>query len=253
MELKERILQVMDKKRHSSVEFFHRQILLDGQRATLEQYKMYCRQEFEVFVRDFPSYLDAIVEKNPPEDMKRELTANAHEERHGKIEGITSHVEMYLHTMMKLGFSRDDFKDVELLPESRAYKQWIRDIIRHGSALEASVVVNIFVEGSYKDRQELDPSKPPVDVKEVLENHPLVLHFGLKPQDLPLKRRHLVVEDGHRQSAHGFSRHADTEAKQRDIVEVLRLTLSMWNHYRNGVAAAYSVPGYHRLREYVKA
>src|SRR5436853_70345 len=100
--------------------------------------------------------------------------------------------------------SSDQFRDVSLLAESRAYREWLDKITSEGDWLTALAVVTIFVEGSVHDRQEVLHPSPPKDaeqIEEIVRKHPLVQNHGVDPKYLDLVRVHLMVEPSHRQTA----------------------------------------------------
>jgi hypothetical protein len=245
MELQEELLGVMDGKTHPSIGFFTREKPINGLVATVDQFKQHALQEYGI-LHEFPNYLDKIVEQHGerlPLQVKKDLVANSHEEKHGSLEGVVSHNEMWLYSMAKLGFDRREFENVELIPHARAYRSILWDIVKHSSWQAATAVITIFFEGSSFDRKALDPTLMPKPLAEILATHHL-LKFGLKPEELLLKRRHYEVEGGHRHSAYGILPHVDSEPIKKEVVEAMKVSLTMWLNYRDGIASTCRVPGY---------
>jgi pyrroloquinoline-quinone synthase len=142
--------------------------------------------------------------------------------------------------MLGLGFERAHFRDVNLLSESRAYREWLDKITMEGDWLTALAVATIFVEGSVHDRQEvLHPSPPPdaEQVEEIIRKHPLVQYHGLDPKSLDLIRVHLMIESSHRQAAwQTVLTYATGVTDQQLVLEAMQESLDHWCRYRDGVA-----------------
>jgi pyrroloquinoline quinone (PQQ) biosynthesis protein C len=220
----------MDRKKHPAIFYLQSQ-------APLESLLVLNQQEFEVYVRDFPTFLEVIVRKDLPEDIRQDLLENALEERTSEIEGVTSHPEMFLHTQMHLRYKKPDFEGIELLPESRAYKRWLNVVVHHAPPYLSIPVINVFLEGSSNDRQEIAPNRPMRDLETVLKSHPLVEYRDILPKDLLLKRRHFTEEEIHRIKAYQATlRLADTYEKQREVLDIVEMTLRMYVNYHNGIA-----------------
>jgi pyrroloquinoline quinone (PQQ) biosynthesis protein C len=105
-----------------------------------------------------------------------------------------------------------------------------------------AAALTIFVEGSINDRQEIlypSPPKTPAEVEDIVKKHPLVQHHGLSPACLDLVRAHQMVESGHRHDAYGMIlTHAGGTTHQQNVLTILKKTLDLWRHYRDGVARA---------------
>jgi pyrroloquinoline-quinone synthase len=98
------------------------------------------------------------------------------------------------------------------------------------------------VEGSVKDRKELDePSKPKTaeEIESIVQQHPLVRHYGLSADSMDLIRSHQMVEAGHRHDAYKMVvSYATTRAQQQAVLSCLKTCLRFWSAYRDGVARA---------------
>jgi len=139
--------------------------------------------------------------------------------------------------MEGLGFPRRLFDRVRLLPAAAKYRGWI-DEATAGLWLVGAAVTVIFVEGSVLDRVELDgetSAGPEAD----LSRHPLVIHHGVDPKYLELKRAHAQVEGGHRRDAwRAVVDHAGTDSERRDVNAAVSRSLALWQSYRDAVATA---------------
>lgn len=232
---KEKLLQVMDQKNHWAWKYF------SGGRIMRDQLKIHFQQEYAVYIRDFPVFLSRIHGKNPPMGVRQDLAANLYEEETGGLTVRQSHPELFLYLMEGLGFKRDEFENVTLLPASRRYRQWLDRMTLTGSWLEAAAVITIFVEGSVKDRQEVDLSTPkePIDLEQKILDHPLVKFHNVNPVYLDLVRAHHTIEGSHRIAAWKMIlSYARTPSQQQKVHRVLDHSLKKWLAYRGGVARA---------------
>jgi hypothetical protein len=234
MDLKEKLLDVMDTREHPS----------DGEftRTTLENLCFSSKQEFGVYVRDFPYLLKGIIKRGPLPPIKKELEGNYQEEAFGTISGLNRpHVELYLHTQEKLGFSRADFFNAVLLPESQKYRDWLWKAALSPSHTiwESLAVTTIFLEGSNNERETLKRNPVPLteqEIKHILENHYLVKHYGCKPEDLLLKLAHLKAEGDHRASAWKIIGYIDSEADKIKVLGSVQRSRDLRLEYREAIA-----------------
>jgi pyrroloquinoline-quinone synthase len=74
-----------------------------------------------------------------------------------------------------------------------------------------------------------------------LEQHPLVVHYGLPLEHLALTKAHRGVEGEHRQAAWRIVLDFVGEPARASVIEGMRRTLSAWLGYRDEVAAACGV------------
>jgi pyrroloquinoline quinone (PQQ) biosynthesis protein C len=232
---KEQLLQVMDLKNHWAWKYFSTDLI------TRDQLKLHFRQEYAVYIRDFPVFLSRIHGKNPPLEVRRDLAANLYEEESGGLTVGRSHPELFLYLMEGLGFKPEEFENVSLLPASRRYRQWLDQITLSGSWLEAAAVITLFVEGSINDRQEIDFSAglPPTDVKQKILNHPLVKYHSVDPMYMDLIRAHHTIEGSHRIAAWKMVlNYAVTSSQQEKVRRDLKHSLKLWLDYRDAIARA---------------
>lgn len=234
--LREQLLAVMDRKHHWAWPNF------SGDRITKDQLKIHFRQEYAVYVRDFPVFLARIYGNNPPHDVRSLLAENIYEEDTGRLSLGCPHPELFLKMMTGLGFDSAEFQHVELLPASHVYRQWLEDITRHPNWRLGVAATTILVEGSIKDRLELQHPPGPktqAQVEHAVTNHPLVLYHGLPPEHLDLVRAHQMVECSHRHQAYRMVlTHAVEPQDQEAVLGCLEEGLGLWLRYRDGVAEA---------------
>jgi len=236
-DLKASLLRIMDHKDHWAWSVF------GGPTATLEQLRIHFQQEYEVYVRDFPILLSRLHAQCPVADVRRDLAENLYEEETGGLSGTGPHPELFLYMMQGLGFERKEFRNIKMLDESRAYRDWLDEATTKLPWVVGIAVVTIFVEGSIHDRREI--SQPPRPMahedleRSLLRDNPLVRYHGLDPRYLKLKRAHARVEDGHRRSAWRIVLdHARNEGERMLCVEAMERSLELWQAYRDGVARA---------------
>lgn len=271
---RERLLSTMDRKDHPS---YWR---LMGPGATRRQLLTHYRQEWAVYVRDFPIFLSRVHARCPVPEIRQELAENLYEEETGRISGGGPHAELFLQMMEGLGFDRGLFEQVRLLPASRAYRTFLDHAMLRSPWIVGLAVATIFVEGSRNDRAEIaavplpatappagprernrpghrangapsldesidiliDSCQPigvrhPVQAADPLASDPLVVHHGLDPRYLELKRVHRKVEGGHRLSAWtGVLAHARNHVDRTHVANALERALELWVEYRDGVS-----------------
>jgi pyrroloquinoline-quinone synthase len=234
----EQLLSLMERKHHSAWPVF------SGNRITLAQLNTHFRQEFAVYVRDFPIFLGRLYAENPPMAIRRELAGNLYEEETGGLSVGRSHPALFLEMMAGLGYASRDFEKIRLLPASRRYRQWLDQVTTRRPWIEGLAVMTIFVEGSVNDRKELsasaaEPAKDDAAIEAVVRNHPLVRFHGVSPTAMDLIRAHQRVERGHRAAAWRMVLDVvRTPAQQRAVLAAMRRSLALWLRYRDGVAKA---------------
>jgi pyrroloquinoline quinone (PQQ) biosynthesis protein C len=235
VKFKEQLLKVMDQKNHWAWRY------LSSGEITREQLKIHFQQEYAVYIRDFPVFLGRIHGKNPPMEVRQDLAANLYEEETGGLTVGKSHPELFLYLMEGLGFKREEFEHVPLFPASRRYRRWLDRTTLAASWLEAAALITLFVEGSVKDRQEIDSSKPKesIDLKQKILEHPLVKFHNVDPAYLDLFRAHHMIEGSHRIAAWKMVlNYAKTPSQQQKVRRVLEHSLKQWLDYRDDVARA---------------
>jgi pyrroloquinoline quinone (PQQ) biosynthesis protein C len=235
LELRERLLSIMDRKNHWAWPHFN-----EG-KATRAQLLLHFQQEFDVYVRDFPIFLSRVHARCPHPEVRQDLAENLYEEETGKLSKGVPHPELFLVMMEGLGFPRARFSGIEHLPEAAAYRAFIDGVTTRRPWIEGAALVTIFIEGSVDDRRRVTAAEPedPVDIEAELRSNALVRHYGVDARFLDLKRAHHLVETGHRKMAWKMVLdHADTPQAGERIRRLLERALDLWLLYRDGVARA---------------
>ncbi len=232
----ERLLAVMDRKHHWAWP------LIMGPGATKAQLKLHYQQEFLVYVRDFPVLLARVHGQNPPPDVRRMLAENIYEEDTGGLSFGRSHPELFNEMMRGLGFDSEEFQNAVLLPASARYRAWLEKVTANRDWVVGAAALAVFVEGSVKDRQEIqEPSKPKTEaaIEAYIDTHPLIRHHGINRKHMDLIRAHQKVEAGHRQDAYTMVvNYAETRSRQEAVLACVTRGLDLWMTYRDGVAKA---------------
>ena len=250
MDFLEQILHIMERKTHPSLQYIN-------WHASNEQFRMHSEQEFGTYVSPFPYYIEALLTHDLAPTIRQELEENLAEEKFGKISGFGPHRDLYLHTQHKMGFPLDGFLKAErgetLFYQSRLYKQWLEKAVQESPIVGISVIT-LFVEGSSNDRKELSWECSAEDRQALYDqvinnthpdllNHPLVKKRRLKPEDLLLKKAHLIAEPDHRKSAYNMAPlYADSLASQAKVIGALKKTLDLWLSYTDNKAREIGVP-----------
>nr|MBI3614667.1 iron-containing redox enzyme family protein [Nitrospirota bacterium] len=233
---REQLLSLMDGKHHWAWPHF------TGSRITNNQLNIHFRQEYAVYVRDFPVLLARVHGANPPQEVRRVLAENIYEEDTGGLSLGRPHPELFLTMMKGLGYDEKEFEHVPMLPASKTYRRWLDRVTWKQDWLVSAAVLTIFVEGSLNDRREiLRPSAPktPAEIEDYVLKHPLVQYQGLSPKFMDLIRAHQLVEAGHRHAAYNLVlTHAITPARQKAVLDSLAQALKLWRSYRDSVAKA---------------
>ncbi len=232
----ERLLAIMDRKHHWAWP------IIMGPGISKSQLKVHFQQEFLVYVRDFPVLLARVHGQNPPSDVRRMLAENIYEEDTGGLSFGRSHPELFNEMMRGLGFDSDSFQTAALLPASARYRNWLEKITASRDWIVGAAVLAVFVEGSIKDRHEIqDPSKPKTDseIEAYVDAHPLIRHHDIDRRHMDLIRAHQKVESGHRQDAYTMVvNYAETRSRQNAIINSVTQGLTLWMKYRDSVAKA---------------
>ncbi len=229
------LLDVMDRKNHWAWPHIN-----EG-RATRPQLLEHYRQEFGVYVRDFPVFLSRVHARCPHPDVRRDLAENLYEEETGALSLGVPHPELFLKMMEGLGFPRKAFETIALPAKAKRYRAWIDQVTTKRPWIEGAAVVTIFIEGSVEDRGRIASAKTeePIDAERAIRSTALVRHYGVDPRYLDLKRAHHMVETGHRKMAWRMVLdHVESEGTADRLRRVLARTLEMWLSYRDGVAHA---------------
>jgi len=230
----EDLLAVMDRKDHWSWPHFS-----EG-KASRAQLLTHYQQEYDVYIRDFPVFLSRVHAVCPHPEVRRDLAENLFEEETGKLSLGRPHPDLFLRMMEGLGLGRARFSRIDLLPEAAAYRAWIDQVTTRRPWIEGAAVVTLFIEGSARERQHLaEESTRSTDPEEEIRRSSLVVHYGVDPSFLDLKRAHQMVEGGHRRAAWRMVLdRTDSRQAQERVHKVMRRSLELWTLYRDGVARA---------------
>jgi len=221
----------MEKKHHWAWPLF-----TSGQ-VTKERLHIHFEQEYETYVRDFPVLIGRAYVQCPVAAARAELAENLYEEETGGLVAGRPHPELFLEYPRGLGMDLHRFEAVTLLPKAAAYRELIDECCERRGWEVAAAVTTIFIEGTPYERGEVDAAAAKRPVKP-LEEHPLVVHYGLPLDALALTKAHRQVEGEHRQSAWEIILDHVGEDAREGVVTSCREILEGWLAYRDDVAAA---------------
>ncbi|MFB3114563.1 MAG: iron-containing redox enzyme family protein [Nitrospirales bacterium] len=235
-QLRERLFDVVSRKQHWSTPYFN------GSSTTKAQLNIHFRQEYAVYIRDFSVLLGRLLGKNPPWQMRRQLATTIYEEETGGLSLGKPHHELFLHMMLGLGYPRAEFRDVELLSRSFAYREWLDNMCQEEEWIISAAVLTLLVEGSANDREEAfnqNPKKSKVDIEDIVLKHPLVVYHGLDPNHMDLVRAREMTEPGNRRIVYDLIvKEAIASGQSTLVLERLEEGLKLWLQYRDGIARA---------------
>jgi pyrroloquinoline-quinone synthase len=230
-DFKEALLGIMERKTHWAWASF-----TNGAVAK-ERLHIHLEQEYATYVRDFPVLVARAYVACPIAVVRRELIENVYEEETGGIHAGRPHPELFLEYPRGLGMDLSRFNEVTLLPAARRYREFLDQATSGGGWELAAAVTTLFIEGTAHERGELDPAAPRRPVPP-LEQHPLVVHYGLPLDRLLLTKAHRAVEGEHRAAAwRVMLDHVPAEVRPA-VVDGMERALAFWLLYRDGVAEA---------------
>jgi pyrroloquinoline-quinone synthase len=228
---KEQLLAVMEQKTHWAWPSF------GNGTVPRERLHVHFEQEYATYVRDFPVMVGRAYVQCPIAAVRRELAENLYEEETGGLVAKRPHPELFLEYPRGLGMDLSRFERVELLRGAAEYRTLLDELTERRGWESAAAVTTLFIEGTEYERGEID-ARAPRRPEKPLEQHPLVVHYGLPLVSLALTKAHRSVEGGHRQAAWRIILdHVPVEARAR-VVEAMRAVLPAWKRYRDDVAAA---------------
>lgn len=228
-EYREALIEVMESKRHWGWS------LMTSGRAERDQLHVHFEQEYETFVRDFPVLVARAYVQCPIARARRELIENVYEEETGGIAAGAPHPELFLQYPRGLGMDLARFENIELLPAARRFRDVLDDTTQNRGWAAAAAVTTLFLEGTQYERGELDPSAPKRPAPP-LEQHPLVVHYGLPLEHLQLTRAHRSIEGEHRHSAWDVILSYTPEADRPSVVAAMQEVRDAWYAYRDEVS-----------------
>jgi pyrroloquinoline-quinone synthase len=230
-DFRDALLGVMEGKQHWAWARF-----TSGQ-VPRERLHHHFEQEYETYVRDFPVLVGWAYVQCPIAAARRDLIENVYEEETGGLVAGRPHPELFLEYPKGLGMDLARFERIALLPNAAAYRGLLDELCRRHGWEVAAAVTTIFIEGTPYERGELDvaAAKRPAPP---LEQHPLVVHYGLPLESLALTKAHRRVEGDHRRSAWSILLEHVGAERRAAVVAAMRRVLDAWLAYRDDVAAA---------------
>ncbi len=233
-DFREALLGVMERKVHPAWAAF-----TEG-RVPADRLHIHLEQEYACYVRDFPVLVARAYVQCPDPVARRALVENVYEEETGGLAAGRPHPELFLEYPRGLGMDLSRFDDVTLLPDASVYRAVLDHFTRDAGWGVAAAVTTLFIEGTQYERGELDPSAPRRP-EPPLEQHPLVVHYGLPLEHLALTKAHRAVEGTHRADAWRVVLDHVPVGEREAIVGAMEATLAAWLRYRDAVARACGV------------
>jgi pyrroloquinoline-quinone synthase len=233
-QFREALLAVMERKQHPAWKAF------TTGRVPADRMHVHFEQEYATYVRDFPVMVGWAFVQCPIAEVRRDLAENLYEEETGGVIAGRPHPELFLEYPRGLKMDLARFAHVTLAPAARAYRDALDHYTQRCGWAVAAAVVTIFIEGTDHERGELDASAPKRPAPP-LEQHPLVVHYGLPLEALALTKAHRKVEGDHRAAAwRAILDHVEAGDRAR-VVAAMEHVLTVWLAYRDEVAAACGV------------
>lgn len=202
-----------------------------------ERMHVHFEQEYATYVRDFPVMVGWAYVQCPIAEVRRDLAENLYEEETGGLIAKRPHPELFLEYPRGLGMDLARFERVELLPAAQRFRATLDDHTQRRGWSQACAVTTIFLEGTDHERGELDPSAPRRPAPP-LEQHPLVVHYGLPLDALALTKAHRRVEGSHREAAWRIVLDHIPASERDGVLVAMQRTLEAWLAYRDEVAQA---------------
>src|SRR5437763_16386767 len=228
---REALLSIMERKVHWAWPRF------TSGKVAKARLHLHFEQEYETYVRDFPVMVGWAYVQCPIAEVRSALAENLSEEETGGVIAGRPHPELFLEYPRGLGMDLARFARIELGPAARAFRAVLGEHTqRHGWA-QACAVTTLFLEGTDHERGELDPDAPKRPAPP-LEQHPLVVHYGLPLDALALTKAHRRVEGSHRAAAWRILLDHVPAAEHAGVIAAMERTLTAWLAYRDAVAAA---------------
>ncbi len=229
-EFREALLSIMERKKHWAWQHF------TSGRVPKDRMHVHFKQEYETYVRDFPVMIGWAYVQCPVAEARRDLAENLYEEETGGIIAGRPHPELFLEYPRGLGFDLGRFDRIQLAPAAREFRHTLDDRTQKRGWAQACAVTTIFLEGTDHERGELDPDAPKRPAPP-LEQHPLVVHYGLPIEALALTKAHRKVEGSHRAAAWRIVLDHIPPAEYDGVLAAMEATLNAWLAYRDEVAA----------------
>jgi len=226
---REALLQVMERKTHWAWPSF------TNGRVPKELMHLHFEAEYATYVRDFPVMVGWAYVQCPIAEVRRDLVENVYEEETGGLIAGKPHPELFLEYPRGLGMDMARFADVQLGPAATAFRATLDELTQRRGWAVACAVTTIFLEGTDHERGELDQTAPKRPAPP-LEQHPLVVHYGLPVEALALTKAHRRVEGDHRAAAWRCVLDHISASDRLAVVAAMETVLAAWLAYRDEVA-----------------
>jgi pyrroloquinoline-quinone synthase len=230
-EFREQLLAVMEKKKHWAWPLF------TSGKVKKAGLHWHFEQEYATYVRDFPVLVGRAYVQCPIAEVRRELAENLYEEETGGLVAGKPHPDLFLEYPKGLGMDLARFEKIELLPGAARYRRMLDEATTSAGWPTATAITTLFIEGTPYERGEIDANAPKRP-EAPLEQHPLVVHYGLSIDALALTKAHRQVEGNHRQSAWQIVLGHIPERDRSRVIEAMQQVLVGWLGYRDDVARA---------------
>jgi pyrroloquinoline quinone (PQQ) biosynthesis protein C len=227
----EALLRVMEQKKHWAWPLF------TSGKVPKSLLHIHFEQEYATYVRDFPVMVGWAYVQCPIAQVRRMLAENLYEEETGGLVAQKPHPELFLEYPRGLHMDLARFESVTLLPQAQQYRDVVDDYLRNHGWEVACAVATLFIEGTEYERGEVDKSAPKRPEKP-LEQHPLVVHYGLPLAALALTKAHRSVEGEHRGSSWDALLNYAAVSKREPVVAAMQHVVTRWLAYRDEVALA---------------
>lgn len=228
-EFREALLAIMERKKHWAWQHF------TSGRIAKERLHHHFEQEYETYVRDFPVMIGWAFVQCPVAEVRRDLAENLYEEETGGVIAGRPHPELFLEYPRGLGMDLARFERLELAPAAREFRRTLDERTQHRGWAQACAVTTLFLEGTDHERGEIDPDAPKRPAPP-LEQHPLVVHYGLPLEALALTKAHRKVEGSHRAAAWRMILDHVPAAEYAGVIAAMEATMTAWLAYRDEVA-----------------
>lgn len=231
---REALLQIMERKVHWAWPWF------TSGRVERARLHLHFEQEYATYVRDFPVMVGWAYVQCPIAEVRRALAENLYEEETGGVVAGRPHPELFLEYPRGLGMDVARFARVELAPAAARFRAALDDRTQRRGWAQACAVTTLFLEGTPHERGELEADAPRRP-EPPLDQHPLVVHYGLPLDALALTKAHRRVEGSHRAAAwRSVLDHVPADARA-GVLEAMEDVLARWLAYRDEVAASCGV------------
>jgi len=227
---REALLQVMERKQHWAWPSF------TNGRVAKELMHLHFEAEYATYVRDFPVMVGWAYVQCPVAAVRRDLVENVYEEETGGLIAGKPHPELFLEYPRGLGMDMTRFEAVQLGPAAARFRATLDELTQRRGWAVACAVTTIFLEGTDHERGELDASAPKRPAPP-LEQHPLVVHYGLPVEALALTKAHRRVEGNHRIAAWRCVLDHIPAGDREAVVAAMETVLAAWLAYRDEVAS----------------